>query len=255
MDIPAHLDQVGLLFTASSLAGFIDAIAGGGGLITLPALLLMPIAPIQALATNKLQGSFGTLTASLTMLRRGVVTVAEVRLLFVASLLGSTLGAVLLLLIDPKSLDLLVPVVLVGVALYFLLSPRTGDGGRPPRVGTTVYRLLVVPGIGFYDGMFGPGSGSLFSASGVFLRGQSLLRATATAKVLNFAANLASLVVFVLGDQVQWGVGVVMIVGNMLGARLGALAAIGGGARLIRPMIVLICLAMLVRYAWQNGLV
>jgi uncharacterized membrane protein YfcA len=255
MDLLAHLDQLGLLFMASSLAGFIDAIAGGGGLITLPALLLMPIAPLQALATNKLQGSFGTLTSSLTMLRKGMVSVRQMRPLFLSSLFGGTLGAVMVLLIDPRSLDIVIPVVLASVALYFLLVPKTGEEAGPPRMGGRLYRSVVVPGIGLYDGMFGPGSGSLFSASGVLLRGQSLLAATATAKVLNFAANLASLVVFVFGDKVLWGLGAVMIAGNMLGAHLGSLAVIGGGARLIRPVIVVVCLAMLMRYAWQNGLI
>jgi uncharacterized membrane protein YfcA len=249
---PAHL---GLLFMTAAVAGFIDAIAGGGGLITLPALMLTQIPPIQALATNKLQGSFGTLTSSLTMLRKGMVTVTEVRFLFFSSLIGSTLGALVIMLIDPKTLDVVVPIVLAVVALYFVLVPRAGEGTRPPVVGPAVYHALVVPAIGLYDGMFGPGSGSLFSAGGVFLRGQSLVSATATAKVLNFAANIASLVVFIFGKKVLWSLGAVMIAGNMLGAHLGSLAAIGGGARLIRPVIVLVCLALLARYFWQSGLV
>lgn len=253
MAIFAHVDQLSLLFLTAALAGFIDAIAGGGGLITLPALLLMQIPPIQALATNKLQGSFGTLTSSLTMLRRGLVTIAQVRFLFVSSLLGSTVGALIVLMIDPKALDIIIPIVLASVALYFLLMPKAGEDSRPPRVGPTLFRWAVVPAIGLYDGMFGPGSGSLFSASGVLLRGQSLLNATATAKVLNFAANIASLVVFIFGQKVLWGLGAVMIAGNVLGAHLGSLAAIGGGARLIRPVIVTVCLAMLARYFWQNG--
>jgi uncharacterized protein len=249
----AHVDHAGLLFLTALVAGFIDAIAGGGGLITLPALMLTQISPIQALATNKLQGSFGTLTSSLTMLRKGRVTLAEVRTLFFSSLAGATLGAIVILLMDPKTLDFVVPIVLSIVALYFLLVPRAGGDGRAPRVGPALYRVVIVPAIGLYDGMFGPGSGSLFSAAGVFLRGQNLIAATAKAKVLNFAANIASLVVFMFGQKVLWSLGAVMIAGNMLGAHLGSLAAIGGGARLIRPAIVLVCLAMLARYFWQNG--
>lgn len=254
-DLFVPVDHLGLLFLTAVVAGFIDAIAGGGGLITLPALMLTQIAPIQALATNKLQGSFGTLTSSLTMLRRGKVTVAQVKFLFCSSLLGSTAGALVIMLIDPKTLDVVVPIVLSIVALYFVLVPRAGEGARPPVVGSRAYRLLVVPAIGLYDGMFGPGSGSLFSAAGVFLRGQSLIDATATAKVLNFAANIASLVVFIFGQKVLWSLGAVMIAGNILGAHAGSLAAIGGGARLIRPVIVVVCLAMLARYFWQSGLV
>src|SRR6202034_2935523 len=104
MQFPASLDHLAMLFLAAIVAGFIDAIAGGGGVITLPALLLAQIPPVNALATNKLHGSFGTLTSSLTMLRKGKVRFADIRVLFLSSLIGSTLGAVLLLVIDPKSL-------------------------------------------------------------------------------------------------------------------------------------------------------
>jgi uncharacterized protein len=249
------LDHLLPLFLAAGVAGFIDAIAGGGGLITLPALLLAQLPAVNALATNKLQGSFGTLTSSLTMWRKGKVDWPEIRILFLASLTGAGLGALLLLAVDPRSLDLVVPVVLAAIALAFALQPRAGAAERPPRIGARLYRMAVVPAIGFYDGAFGPGSGSFFSASAVFLRGESLVRATAGAKVLNFAANLASLVVFIGGGKVLWSVGAVMIAGNMLGAHLGALAAIGGGARLIRPTIVAVSLGLLARYAWQRGLV
>jgi uncharacterized protein len=254
MEFSAALDHWVLLFLAAGVAGFIDAIAGGGGLITLPALLLAQIPAINALATNKLQGSFGTFASSLTMLRKGKVEIAQVRILFLSSLIGSGLGALLLLEVDPQSLDLVVPLVLAAIALAFGLQPAAGETETPPRIGAGLYGIAVVPAIGFYDGLFGPGSGSFFSASAVFLRGQSLVKATATAKVLNFSANIASLVVFISGRKVLWSFGAVMIAGNMLGAHLGALAAIGGGARLIRPVIVAVCLIMLARYAWQNGL-
>jgi len=254
MDVSITLDHLVLLFLAAGVAGFIDAIAGGGGLITLPALLLAQLPAINALATNKLQGSFGTFASSLTMLRKGKVELAQIRVLFLSSLIGSSLGALLLLEVDPTSLDLAVPLALAAIALSFALQPRAGDRETPPRIGAGLYRMAVVPAIGFYDGLFGPGSGSLFSASAVFLRGESLVTATASAKVLNFSANIASLVIFIGGGKVLWSFGAVMIAGNMLGAHLGALAAIGGGARLIRPVIVAICLIMLARYFWQRGL-
>src|SRR5580658_9978905 len=119
MDISASLDHLALLFLAAGLAGFIDAIAGGGGLITLPALLLAQIPPINALATNKLQGSCGTFASSLTMLCRGQLDLAQIRSLFLSSLVGSSLGALLLLEVDPASLDLVVPLALAAVAFSF----------------------------------------------------------------------------------------------------------------------------------------
>jgi len=111
----------------------------------------------------------------------------------------------------------------------------------------------VVPGIGFYDGMFGPGAGSFFSMAGVALRGQNLVTATAHAKLLNFASNIAALAVFVAGGKVLWTVGAVMVAGQVIGAWAGSHAMVRGGAKLIRPVIVTVCFAMLGRYLWQKG--
>lgn len=237
-----------LLFAAAFVAGFIDILAGGGGLITIPALLLAGVPPLQALATNKLQGMFGVLTATLTLLRRRLLVWREIRGLFLAALAGSALGAALVQQINPAALDLVIPVVLGGIACYYLLAPRAGNLATSPRLQERTYRLLVVPAIGFYDGMFGPGTGSFFSTAGVALRGLDLVQATVRAKPLNLATNLAAVVVFVAGGQVLWTVGLVMLVGQALGAWLGTHAVIRGGSRLIRPVLVTVCLVMLVRY-------
>ncbi len=254
MELMLQADYMGMLFAVALLAGFIDAIAGGGGLITLPALMLTQISPIHALATNKLQGSFGTFMSSLTMIRKGIVTIKQVQFLFISSLVGSVFGASVVLLIDTQSLDIMIPIVLASIAVYFLFAPTAGSVETTPKISKMKYQRFAVPAIGFYDGMFGPGSGSFFTAGGVILRGQSLLHATATAKVLNFSANIASLVVFVYSDKVLWQLGAIMIIGNMIGAYAGSLTAIKGGERLIRPMIVTVCFVMLGRYLWTSGI-
>lgn len=232
------------------LAGFIDTLAGGGGLLTLPALLLAGLNPVQALATNKLQGTFGSGMATFMLLRRRrfAETLAGLRRPFLWSLGGSALGTVLVQLTDSDALQVLVPVVLAVIALYFLFSPGAGSVTRAPRLSARLYERTVVPVIGFYDGFFGPGTGSFFSLTGVALRGQDLITATAQAKALNFASNIASLTLFVVGGKVLWVTGAVMIVGQVAGAWLGSHAVLRGGARLIRPLIVLVCLAMLLRY-------
>jgi len=254
VDFSLAPELLAALFVAAAAAGFLDALAGGGGLITLPVLLLAQVPPLHALATNKLQGSFGALTASLMVTRRGLVRLSEVRVLFVASLIGSGFGAYAVQFVQASTLDIVIPLVLSIIALYFLLVPNAGALDRLPRIGPGPYRSAVVPGIGFYDGMFGPGAGSFFSLAGVALRGQNLVTATAHAKLLNFASNIAALVVFIAGGKVLWAVGAVMIAGQVAGAWAGSHAMVRGGAKLIRPLIVTVCFVMLGRYLWQKGL-
>lgn len=237
-----------LLFGAALVAGFVDAIAGGGGLITVPALLFAGVPPLSSIATNKLQSSFGTLIASITMLRHRVVTLAEVRWLVVAAFIGGASGAFVVRMVSTAALELVVPLVLAGIATYFVFAKSVGDEETSPRLSAVVYRSTVVPVIGFYDGFFGPGTGSFFALSGVSLRGRALLRSTGFAKCMNFASNVASLIVFVLSGAVWFKAGGIMLVGQLLGATAGSHAAIRGGAKLIRPLIVVVTIATLIRY-------
>ncbi|KRB94192.1 TSUP family transporter [Noviherbaspirillum sp. Root189] len=253
MDVVLSPEILAALFCAAMIAGFVDAIAGGGGLITIPVLLLAQIPPLHALATNKLQGSFGSLTASVMALRRGLVHWPDMRVLFVCSLIGSAIGAFAVQFVRAQTLDIVIPVVLVAIAMYFLLAPNAGAVEKKPRINQGAYRGVVVPGIGFYDGMFGPGTGSFFSLAGVALRGHNLLTATAQAKVLNFASNIASLAVFIAGGKVLWTAGAAMVAGQVIGAWGGSHAMVRGGTKLIRPMIVTVCVVMLGRYLWQKG--
>ncbi|MBX2869382.1 MAG: TSUP family transporter [Acidiferrobacterales bacterium] len=235
------------------IAGFVDSAAGGGGLIAVPAMLLFGVPPINALATNKLQGSFGTATAAITMLKRGKVTLSRPLRYFALALIGGALGTWMVQQFPAEALKIIVPLVLTVIALYFLLAGSNTEKTRSARMGNNTYLYAVVPPIGFYDGFFGPGAGSFYAATGVALRGNDMVGATANAKLLNFASNIASLVVFVIGGKVLWIVGGVMILGQMLGAYLGSLAVISYGGRLVRPLIVLACLLMVTRYAWQEG--
>lgn len=242
-----------ILFGTALLAGFVDTIAGGGGLITIPVLLLAQVPPIHALATNKLQGSFGTLAAATSMLSRGLVRWPDVRTSCLCAFAGACAGAAVIQFVDARALDAVVPVVLIAIAAYFLFAPKAGDVARSPRVGDRTYRATVVPGIGFYDGVFGPGTGSFFALAGVFFRGHDLVTATAHAKVFNFSTNLASLIVFVLGGKVLWLIGGVMAVGQIIGAYFGSIAVHRGGAKLIRHVVVIVSVAMVINYLWRKG--
>ena len=238
----------------AAVAGFVDAIAGGGGLITVPALLLGGVPPLQVLGTNKLQGAFGALVATLSLGSKARFEVKSSSLSFAMALLGGAFGAFCIQLVDAKALDVMIPVVLAGIAIYFLLTPTIHDIERKPLLAAAPYQMIVVPLIGFYDGLFGPGTGSFYALSGVALRGLGLVRATANAKLFNFASNLASLGIFIYGGKVIWSIGGVMIGGQIIGARLGALAVHRGGAKLIRPMIIFVCLAMLTKYFMQKSM-
>jgi len=190
-------EAIFILALVATLAGFIDAVAGGGGLITLPALLLIQIPPVQALATNKLQGSFGTLSASITLIKKGAINIKTLKISIMTCLIGSALGTVAVQLSPPEALTIIIPVVILVICLYFLFAPSIGETESKPRLSTRLWRFCCVPIMGFYDGYLGPGAGMFYALGGVALRGKTLVSATATAKLLNFASNIASLVVFI----------------------------------------------------------
>lgn len=241
------------LFSAAFVAGFIDTLAGGGGLITLPALILSGIPPLSALGTNKLQSSMGSGTATFMMLKTRKVRWNSVRHLMLAAFFGSLLGTIAVQFINPEVLNFVIPSVLILIAIYFLFSPKLQEGAGTPRLSEANYRRFMVPVIGWYDGMFGPGTGSFFVLSGVSLRGHGLIDATVIAKTLNFATNIASLIVFLTAGKVVWLAGLTMMVGQFIGALGGSLCLFRINPRYLRVLVVLMCLGMLGRYAFANG--
>jgi uncharacterized membrane protein YfcA len=238
-----------VLTATAVLTGFIDAIAGGGGLIMLPALLFSGVPPIQALATNKLQSVFGTAVATGNYARAGLVDWRDHKLTIALVFLGATVGVLLVQSIDASVLNLIIPLLLVSVAVYVLVSPRMSDEDAHQRLSERGY--APVGGlVGLYDGFFGPGTGTFFTTSLVALRGYGLTRATAATKLLNFTSNVASVLFFALGGQMLWLLGLCMAAGAMLGGWLGSHSAIRFGARLIRPLLVFISLGLTARLLW-----
>lgn len=237
-----------LLFGVALVAGCLDTLVGGGGLIVLPALVLAGIPPLHALGTNKLQGTVGTATASFMMLKHGKVRWAEVRPLMLIAFAGAALGSGLVQIVDTAFLRFMIPLVLVLVAAYFLLSGTLFKQLQPTCIDAKLYRSTVVPGIGFYDGMFGPGTGSFFALAGVALQARPLLDATAVAKTLNFSTNFASLLVFVVVGNFVWQAALAMMLGQAMGAWAGSHILFRINPLYLRVLIVLMCLAMLVRY-------
>lgn len=228
-----------LLTSAATVAGFIDAIAGGGGLITLPALLLAGLPPAQAIATNKLQGTFGVAAASYRYWRAGQIGIAHLRTAILATAAGAAAGALAVTQIDAAFLKPVMPWALVAAAIYFALAPYLRD--HSPRAGLSplAFALAAAGPVGLYDGFFGPGAGSLYTLAFVVLAGAGLLAATAQAKVLNFTSNIVSLGVFVVAGQVDFAVGLPMAAGQAAGAWLGSHIALRHGTTIIRPLLVI----------------
>lgn len=239
-------ELIAFLAVAALVAGFIDAIAGGGGLITVPALLAAGINPVAALATNKVQGTFGSATATLSYWRAGRINFRLIRGPLVCSLVGAALGTVAVMYVDTSWLMVVLPLLLAAIAVYFLIGPKASDEDAEARMTPKAYGG-VAGGIGFYDGFFGPGTGSFFALSLVTLMGMGLTRATAHTKALNFASNIVSVAVFAAGGQVVWAIGLSMATGQVIGGWLGSRAALRFGPGLIRPLLVIICLAMVAR--------
>ena len=242
--MPIEPDVILLLVLAAFAAGFVDAIAGGGGLITLPALVMAGLSPVEAIATNKFQGTFGVATASFTFWRAGELEIKALVPAVIATLIGAMLGSLTVLAIDPAWLSGVLPVLLIAVATYFAFAPSLVRGAESttPRIRFCVLAPALGAVIGFYDGFFGPGTGSFFLLGLVALGGLGLIKATASTKFLNFVSNISSFVVFAATGHILYAVGLAMAAGQITGARLGARAALKGGARLIRPLVVIVTL-------------
>jgi uncharacterized membrane protein YfcA len=229
------------------LAGFVDAIAGGGGLIALPALLSAGLPPIAAFATNKVQSAMGTSIAAFTYWRKGFI---DLRMLLPAMLVtfaGSYIGAFVVKRVDTTILQYAVPVALILIAAYFMFAPRLTDADSHARLNFNVFVPLMGFGIGFYDGLFGPGTGSFLTMGFVALFGLGVTRAAGNTKVLNLMSNLGALALFVPAGDVVWPAAAAMAVGQLAGGYLGAMTGIRFGAKLIRPLVVIVSVILALR--------
>ncbi len=240
-------EVLALLTAVAFAAGFVDAIAGGGGLITVPALLIAGVPPVQAIATNKLQGTFGVLSSTATFLRAGAIEKRLVLPLGGAAFAGGVLGAVVATLAPVGILRTIIPFVLIAIAIYMLLTPKFGDGDAKARLTPLAFAGSVGATIGIYDGVFGPGAGTFYLIGLILLCGFPLLKATAHTKLMNAASNLGALGFFLAAGHVLIVPGLAMGVAAALGANIGARTGLKHGARLIRPLVILVSLAMAMR--------
>lgn len=240
------------LFFAAFVAGVVDAIAGGGGLITVPVLLGIGLPPQVALGTNKLQASFGSGSAMLHFIRAGQIRLRDCLTGVIWTAVGAGLGVGAVQLLDPALLRQLIPWLLGAIVLYTLFSPKLGQDDIHARWPAGPFYLVFGLGIGFYDGFLGPGTGSFWAMAFMLLLGYSMVRATAYTKVMNFTSNAVALLFFLIVGQVQIVEGLVMGAGQFLGARIGARLVTRRGAAFVRPVFIIMVLLVLIKLILQN---
>jgi uncharacterized membrane protein YfcA len=240
-----------VLVIAALIAGFIDAIAGGGGLITVPALALAGLDPVAAVATNKVQSSFGSGSALVAFARAGYLDKSAWPI-SLACIAGGIGGAALLVHVPRGAVEIALPFVLISVALYFALSPNITDADAAPRLSRPAFICFVLPLIAAYDGVFGPGAGSFYTLAFISLLGYGVSRATAHAKLANFASNIAGLATLAFSGHIYWSVGFAMGIAALVGATIGAQATMRIGAAIVRPMVIIVCIALAIKLALQH---
>lgn len=241
-----------LLFVAGLVAGLIDAMAGGGGIVTIPVLLGIGMQPQTALGTNKLQGTFGSGSAMLHFIKAGAVDLRACVAGIVWTASGAAVGTMAVQTLDPAFLRRAIPVLLIAIALFMLFSPHLGIADVRERMRKNSFFVLFGLLIGFYDGFFGPATGTFWAMAFVLFLGFNLARATAYTKVMNFTSNLVSLTFFLGGGFVSFPEGIVMGLGQFAGARIGSRLVMSKGSRFIRPVFIAMVLAVSVKLLWQN---
>ncbi|SHO59317.1 TSUP family transporter [Vibrio quintilis] len=241
------------LFVISVIAGIVDAIAGGGGLITVPALLLAGLPPMAVLGTNRLQAVVGELTTSVIFLsgqslpRKGLMTG------IICASAGALAGSFAVSLIDKESMEILLPVLMCAITLYSVLSKQLKSvTAAQPKISSSRFMVWCGLLIGFYNGFFGPGTGSLWMIAFVILLGYTIRQASMMTKPLNLAGNLVSLILFIILGHVDYTLGIVMGVGQIAGSLAGSRFVISHGHRIVRPVFISVTMLMTAKLIYEH---
>jgi uncharacterized membrane protein YfcA len=251
-DIGIPLRLYPVLFATGLIAGLIDSIAGGGGLITIPVLLGIGLPPQFALGTNKLQSSFGSGSAMAHFARAGTVRKGESFGGAVFTALGAGLGAYAVQQLAPGFLKGMIPYLLLAIVCYTILTPRLGFDDIHPRMPVSLFYPLFGLLLGFYDGFFGPGTGSFWVVALMLGLGYNMTRATGYTKVMNFTSNIVALILFIAGGHVCYAAGFTMGAGQALGARVGSCLVLVRGTAFIRPIFITMVLAVTAKLLYDN---
>ncbi len=246
------LSTLALLAFVAFSAGFIDAVAGGGGMLTVPALLTIGLPPHIALGTNKLAATFASSTAAYTYFRKKMFSPLFWLHAFFATLIGSIIGTLTVNSINTFWLEKSLPLIILTIAVYTLLHPPVkNETHQLPIKNKPLIKKQWVQGIslGFYDGAIGPGTGAFWTVSSMSLYKMNILLSSGLAKAMNFTSNITSMVTFIALGHVNWEIGLTMGLFLMGGAYLGAHTAIKFGANFIRPLFITVVIVLAIKLA------
>jgi uncharacterized membrane protein YfcA len=224
-----------------------SSIAGSGGLLTLPALLWFGLPPLNALATNKVQSSLGTLSSAWNFFRQGHLDIKPLYRSLVMAILGSVAGTCLVQSLNGTTLSRLIPFLLLGIALYFLVSPKVSSADSHEKISRQWFACTAALGMGLYGGFFGPGMGTIMPFLFVWLLGHNLVKATAETKLMILAVNGSSALIFVFSGYVIWQLAIGMSIAQILGARLGSNLVMIRGANFVQPIITWVAIVMAIQ--------
>lgn len=241
-----------ILFAGGFMAGFVDSISGGGGIISVPILLSVGIPPHLALGTNKLQSSFGSLTASINYYRGGLINLKDLGWGILFTAIGASIGTLTIQTMSQSLLQYLIPVLLLIVFLLVLFSRNLGIKDQREKILPKLFYLLFGLLLGFYDGFFGPGTGNFWMLAFVFFLGYNLKKATAHTKWVNFTSNIVALTFFAIGGKVLLLPGLIMAGGQLSGAFLGSRLVLRSGAKFIRAFFLLVTAATILRLIYTS---
>lgn len=249
-----HISIETILFLLGSgfLAAFIDSVVGGGGMISLPALLLIGLDPVLAIGTNKLGATMGSFVSTLSFLRSGIIEVKVIKYLFPLSMIGSILGVLLLQVMPPDILRPIVIVMLAVVTIYSILRKEWGTVSTYTGMTTKmmIASMFIALIFGAYDGFFGPGTGSFLLFAFLFL-GFDFVRSAGNAKSLNFASNIASLFALMYFGNVDYTYGFIMGIAMIIGAICGTRVAITKGASYVKPLFIIVSTLLVGKQVWE----
>ncbi len=241
-----------IFFITGIFAGFVDSIAGGGGIISVPVLLSFGIPPHIALGTNKLQSSFGSFTAAVNYSRKGLVSFSDIKIAILFTAIGAFAGSTTIQFLSAAFLNKIIPIFLVAIFLYTIFSPNLGEKTRKPLVSKKIFYILAGSILGFYDGFFGPGTGSFWVIGIVMLIGLDLKKATAFTKLTNFTSNFVALIFFIIGGKVLFLVGICMGTGQIIGAFTGSRLVILKNTNFVRRFFIFVVAATLIKLIYTS---